>query len=71
LKALTAAETAAFRGNEKAWADWEKRPPSYRKVVLHWIASAKRPETRAKRLATLIADSAAGRKIGVYDISKN
>ena len=31
-------------------------PPGYRKVVLHWVTSAKKPETRAKRLATLIED---------------
>jgi uncharacterized protein YdeI (YjbR/CyaY-like superfamily) len=67
---LTTAETAAFRKNEAAWADWEKRPPGYRKVALHWIASAKKPETRQRRLATLIEDSAAGRKIGAVDIGR-
>ena len=70
LKALTAEETALFRKDEAAWADWERRPPGYRKIALHWITSAKRPETRARRLATLIADSAAGRKIGELDISR-
>lgn len=70
LKELTDAETAAFRRNKAAWADWEKRPPGYRKVVLHWVTSAKRPETRAKRLATLIEDSALGRKVGAYDIGQ-
>jgi uncharacterized protein YdeI (YjbR/CyaY-like superfamily) len=68
LKALTAAETALFRKDNKAWADWEKRPPGYRKVALHWVTSAKKPETRARRLATLIEDSAAGRKIGAVAI---
>jgi hypothetical protein len=34
-------------------------------VALHWVTSAKKPETRARRLATLIEDSAHGRKIGV------
>jgi uncharacterized protein YdeI (YjbR/CyaY-like superfamily) len=70
LAELTAAETAAFRRNKAAWADWEKRPPGYRRVVLHWINSAKRSETRERRLATLIKDSAAGRKIAAYDIGK-
>ena len=70
VKELTAAETAAFRKNKAAWADWEGRPAGYRRVVLHWIGSAKRPETRAKRLATLIEDSAAGRKIAGYDIGR-
>ncbi|HST35540.1 MAG TPA: YdeI/OmpD-associated family protein [Allosphingosinicella sp.] len=68
VKELTVAETAAFRKNKAAWADWEARPAGYRRVVLHWIGSAKRPETRAKRLATLIEDSASGRKIAGYDI---
>ena len=70
LKELTAAETATFRKNKAAWADWEARPAGYRRVVLHWIGSAKRPETRTKRLATLIEDSAAGRKIAGYDIGR-
>lgn len=70
LRELTAAETKSFKSNKPAWADWEKRPPSYRRAVLHWIASAKREETRARRLATLIADSAAGRMIAGYDIGR-
>ena len=68
--ALAPAETALFRKNRKAWADWEKRPPGYRKLCLHWITSAKRPETRARRLATLIEDSAAGRKLAGLDIGR-
>ncbi|MGH6729534.1 MAG: YdeI/OmpD-associated family protein, partial [Sphingomicrobium sp.] len=70
LAELTAEDEALFRKNAAAWADWEKRPPSYRKVVLHWITSAKRPETRARRLATLIDSSAKGEKIPGYDIGK-
>ena len=69
-KELTGAETKQFRANKAAWADWEKRPAGYRRVVLHWIGSAKKPETRARRLATLIEDSAAGRRIAGYDIGK-
>ncbi len=68
--ALTAEEDAVFQQNKAAWTDWEKRPPGYRKVVLHWVTSAKKPETRAKRLATLIESSAAGEKIPGYDIGK-
>ena len=52
-----------FRANRKAWTFFEAQPPSYRKVVAFWIASAKRPETREKRLARLIAESAAGRRV--------
>ena len=70
LAALSTEDEAAFRRNKAAWADWEKRPPGYRKVVLHWVTSAKRPETRAKRLAILIDSCAAGEKIPGYDIGK-
>ena len=69
-RALEADEIARFMANAKAWADWDKRPPGYRKVALHWITSAKKPETRARRLATLIEDSAHGRKIAGVDIAR-
>ena len=67
LASLDSRDEALFRKNKKAWSDWEKRPPGYRKVALHWVTSAKRPETRAKRLAILIESSAAGEKIPGYD----
>ncbi|MGH2473989.1 MAG: YdeI/OmpD-associated family protein [Candidatus Limnocylindrales bacterium] len=62
--AFTDDEADLFRTNRDAWADWERRPPSYRKAVTHWVTGAKRPETRARRLDALIADSAAGRAVG-------
>ena len=52
-----------FRKNRKAWDFFQSQPPSYRKPATHWVVSAKKPETRAKRLAQLIADSAAGLRI--------
>ena len=70
LASLTADETRQLRKNEPAWAYWESLPPGYRKVVLNWITTAKRPETRAKRLATLIEDCGAGRRIAGYDWKK-
>ena len=68
LTALSPEEQQQFRENKAAWSDWEKRPPGYRKVVLHWVTSAKKPETRARRLGILIESSAAGEKIPGYDI---
>jgi uncharacterized protein YdeI (YjbR/CyaY-like superfamily) len=56
-------EEAALRANTAAWEYFMSRPPSYRKPALWWVISAKKPETRARRLQTLIADSAAGRPI--------
>jgi uncharacterized protein YdeI (YjbR/CyaY-like superfamily) len=56
-------EEARFRSDESAWAWFSARPPSFRKQALHWVIAAKRPQTRQRRLATLIEDSAAGRPI--------
>jgi uncharacterized protein YdeI (YjbR/CyaY-like superfamily) len=60
---LTADYLARLQSNDHAWADWQSRPPSYRKQVAHWVMSAKRASTRERRLATLIEDCAAGRKV--------
>jgi uncharacterized protein YdeI (YjbR/CyaY-like superfamily) len=70
LAAFSAEDEAQFRKHKAAWADWERRAPGYRKNVLHWVTSAKRPETRAKRLAILIECCAKGEKIPGYDIGK-
>lgn len=67
---LTPDELASFQANAAAWADWTSRPPGYRRMVQRWIGAAKRPETRARRLATLIEDSAAGRKIAGADVGR-
>lgn len=52
-----------FMKHEAAWAFFLAQPPGYRRLASHWVMSAKREETRQKRLATLIADSAHGRRI--------
>jgi uncharacterized protein YdeI (YjbR/CyaY-like superfamily) len=52
-----------FRANEAAWEFFQSQPPWYRRTAIHLVVSAKRPETRERRLATLIDDSAAGRTI--------
>ena len=70
LASLAPKEEALLRKNKAAWTDWEKRPAGYRKVVLNWITSAKRPETRAKRLAQLREVSARGERIPGYDWQK-
>lgn len=60
---LPADYLARLRSDEAAWADWQSRPPGYRKQVTHWIMSAKREATRDRRLASLLEECAAGRKI--------
>ena len=54
---------ARLQENEAAWAFWESRPAGYRRIAAWWVLSAKRPETRERRLTTLIDDCAAGRLI--------
>jgi len=52
-----------FRANAPAWEFFESQAPWYRRTAIHLVVSAKREETREKRLAQLIEDSAAGRRI--------
>lgn len=52
-----------FRAHETAWEFFETQPPNYRKTASWWVMSAKREETRLKRLGILIEDSAAGRRL--------
>jgi len=60
---LSRTELAAFRKEAGAWKFWQAQPLGYRRTAAHWVSSAKRSETRARRLATLISDSAAGLRI--------
>ncbi len=57
---LSLEELAQFRKNRVAWRFFEAQPPGYRRLVIHRIVSAKRPETRQGRLAKLIEASKNG-----------
>lgn len=61
--AFSSEERVEFRRNPVAWRNFEAMPPSYRGPATWWVVSAKRDDTRRKRLQTLIDDSAAGRKV--------
>jgi uncharacterized protein YdeI (YjbR/CyaY-like superfamily) len=52
-----------FRARKRAWAWFEAQPKGYRRNAIRWVMSAKRQETRERRLATLMEDSTAGRRI--------
>ncbi|HET7459790.1 MAG TPA: YdeI/OmpD-associated family protein [Longimicrobium sp.] len=52
-----------FRANAAAWEFFQSQPPWYRRTSTYWVVSAKKEETREKRLATLIDDSAHRRTI--------
>ena len=52
-----------FRANKEAWDFFQAQAASYRRTAIWWVISAKREETRLKRLAALIDHSAHGRTI--------
>jgi uncharacterized protein YdeI (YjbR/CyaY-like superfamily) len=67
-RTLSPADEKRFRANRKAWEYFTGQAPSYRRVVINYVVSAKKEETRARRLATLIDDSAHHRRLGVYTL---
>lgn len=64
---LDAKSEKEFRTNEKAWEFFQSQPPWYRRTSTYWVISAKKEETKLRRLNTLIEDSAHGRKIKQLD----
>lgn len=52
-----------IRANRKAWAFWQKLAPSAKKATIKWVVSAKREETRRRRLGVLIESAEAGLKV--------
>jgi len=60
---LTTTQEKRLRANRKAAAFFDAQPPWYQRTVIHWVISAKREETRERRLSILIRDSAAGRTV--------
>ena len=53
---------ARIQANPAARAFWEAQRASYRKGAAFWILSAKQEATRERRLASLVEESAAGRR---------
>lgn len=54
--------TAAMDAVPAARRNWDAFPQSAKKLGLTSIATAKRPETRASRIAKIVADAAAGKR---------
>jgi uncharacterized protein YdeI (YjbR/CyaY-like superfamily) len=52
---------AALKKNKKALAGFEKLPPSHKREYVEWVAEAKREETRARRLSTMLKWLAQGK----------
>jgi len=54
---------AIFRANATAWEFFQAQPPGYQRTATWWVMSAKKDETRLRRLGTLIEDSSSGQRI--------
>ena len=67
---LTPAHEKQFRANKKAWDFFQSQAPWYQRTSTYWVTSAKREETRLKRLATLIEASEDHRPIGPLNRAK-
>jgi hypothetical protein len=52
--ALDAPSERRFKRSRSAWTYFQAQPPGYRRLATHYVVSAKRPETREKRLMVLI-----------------
>lgn len=62
---FTPALLKMLKANKKAWENFSKMPPGYRRTATWWVISAKQEETRQRRMKTLILDSEAGRRIAL------
>jgi uncharacterized protein YdeI (YjbR/CyaY-like superfamily) len=57
--------TAALAKNDKARQSFEKLAPCYRKQFIYWVDSAKRDETRCKRVAQAVRLLSCGKRLGI------
>jgi len=56
-----------FRANKAAWQFFQTEPPSIRRTCIFWVMSAKKEETRVRRLDQLITRAAQGIRSGVME----
>ncbi len=57
-RSLAPAYLRTFRSDQRAWSFFEAQPPWYQRTCSFWVMSAKKADTRARRLAVLISHSA-------------
>jgi uncharacterized protein YdeI (YjbR/CyaY-like superfamily) len=60
---FTRTQTRSLKSNPRAWAYWYAQPPGYKRLVKHWVTTAKREATRERRLQLLVECCAKGRRI--------
>jgi uncharacterized protein YdeI (YjbR/CyaY-like superfamily) len=54
---------SVFKRNAAAWKYYGTLPPGYKKMVNWWVMSARKNETRMRRLATLVSACAQKRRL--------
>ncbi len=62
---LTPEMEKALKANKKAWKHFNNLAPGHKKQYVGWLMSAKRPETRKRRLKEAIRLLAGNRKLGM------
>ena len=55
----------ALKANPAAWDYFQGLAPSYRRIYIVWIDSAKRPETKTRRLREAVDLLSGGKKLGL------
>jgi uncharacterized protein YdeI (YjbR/CyaY-like superfamily) len=55
----------ALRADENAWRGFNRLAPCYRRIYAGWVADAKQPETRQRRIAAVIRRAREVRKPGM------
>ena|SRR6185437_10112373 len=67
---LDAPLEAKLRANRKASEFFDSQPAGYKRVAIFWVMSAKKQETRERRLRVIIASSAKGKRIDMLKPGK-
>ena len=60
---FTREQAKQFRANKAAWEFFRSQPPWYQRVTTYWVISAKKEETKLRRLSLLIENSQNRRSI--------
>lgn len=69
-RTLDATLDKILRSDRKAASFFEAQPPGYRKMVVSWIMSGKKEETRLRRLTHMIELLSSGRRIDLLNPNK-
>lgn len=68
---LAEEEERRFRVDKTAWDFFQQQPPGYRRTAIWWVVSAKKQETRDRRLAQLMEDSRKAKRLGLLTAKKS